>query len=161
MSDNFSGDSRYQQISEAYALDAVDFARNNFKTNLNWSDSSVSEVEKILGVLHEQLAVAKPTDQQIAQFAKMFGSYIGEVFRKNHGATWGLVTLQGQTFPGLKASGFEVGLFWPWGKSENRIRNGPEDNVWHYYQVLMEKNGTPIRDEALAKKSWWAKLRGA
>jgi hypothetical protein len=37
------------------------------------------------------------------QFAKMFGCYIGEVYRENHGATWGLVEMDGQRFPGLKA----------------------------------------------------------
>ena len=45
----------------------------------------------------------KPSDEQVMVFAKMFGSYIGEVYRKNHGANWGLVAMDGQCFPGMKA----------------------------------------------------------
>ncbi len=50
-----------------------------------------------------------------------------------------MIELQGSTFPGLKADG-EAGLFWPWGKVQNRIITGPEDNVWDYYQVLVTRN---------------------
>jgi hypothetical protein len=139
MTDNFSGDPKIQQIAEAYALDAVDFAKNNFKINLDWSDGSVAHIETILGIFHDQITTSKPSKEQVYQFAKLFGSYVGEVFRRNHGATWGLVTLQGQSFPGLKADG-AAGLFWPWGRAQNRLTDGPNDNIWHYYQDLIEKD---------------------
>jgi hypothetical protein len=32
------------------------------------------------------------------------------------------------------------GMFWPWGKTENRIRNGAEDSVTFYYQALVAKS---------------------
>ena len=75
------------------------------------------------------LAKAKPADELIREFSRMWGSYLGEVYRKNHGATWGRVTHGDQSFPGMKAT--FGSLFWPWGRVENRLRNGPEDNVWH------------------------------
>jgi hypothetical protein len=74
-------------------------------------------------------------------FAKMFGSYIGEVYRKNHGATWGLVEMAGQRFPGLKSESAASTLFWPWGRPQNRLVDGAENNVWHYYSDLVKNHG--------------------
>ena len=37
-------------------------------------------------------------------FAKGFGSYVGEVFRRNHGGEWGMVTLGDHRFPGLRTT---------------------------------------------------------
>ncbi len=93
--------------------------------------------------------------------AKVLGSYVGEVFRRNHGATWGMVDLEGQSFPGLKASG-QAGLFWPWGRVQNRIRNGPQDNVWQYYRHLVEKSGAspPSPPAGHEKTNWWRRLLG-
>ena len=139
MSESFSSNADVQKIAELYALDAIDFARANFKLELDWTDGSVAHIESMLAVFHEQKAAVQPTDEQVLLFSKMFGSYVGEVFRRNHGARWGMVSLHGNTFPGLAADG-EAGLFWPWGRAQNRINNGPEDNVWHYYQLLVRRN---------------------
>lgn len=161
MPEAFAEDPKVQQVAEAYAQDAVDFARNQFKLSLDWSDASVAHIEAMLAVLHEQMAAAKPSAEQIFQFAKLFGSYVGEVFRRNHGATWGITTLEGQSFPGLKASG-AAGLFWPWGRAQNRIQNGPEDSVWHYYQHLISRNGTSSAPlpETPKRATWWQRQRG-
>jgi hypothetical protein len=51
---NFTPDSEIQQIAEAYALDARDFAERAFRTTLDWSDSSVEKVEVILDKLYRQ-----------------------------------------------------------------------------------------------------------
>jgi hypothetical protein len=140
MEEPFAEDPKIQQIAEAYALDAIDFAAEHFRRTLDWSDASVAHIEAIMGSLHRDLARANPSDKQVIQFARMFGSYVGEVFRRNHGAAWGIVTLGGQSFPGLRASK-QGALFWPWGRAQNRLRNGAEDNVWHYYQTLVEDDG--------------------
>ena len=87
MSKGFTEDPKIQQIAEAYSLDAVDFANDNFQIKLDWSDKSVSQIESILEIFHDQLASADPSEEQIFQFAKIFGSYVGEVYRRNHGAT--------------------------------------------------------------------------
>lgn len=134
-SESFIADADTQRMNEAYALDAVDAARANFGVELDWSDESIGAVEEMLGELHEQIASA-PSDDAIWSFAKAFGSYTGEVYRRNHGATWGIVVLDGDRFPGMQAAG-SCQLFWPWGKAHNRLVNGPEDNVLHYYQVLV------------------------
>ncbi|HYN15999.1 MAG TPA: hypothetical protein VES66_09475 [Terriglobales bacterium] len=141
----FEPDSRIEQIAEAYALDAVDLARERFHIALDWSDASVQDVESILKRLHEQISHAKPSAEQVSQFAKTFGSYVGEVFRRNHGARWGMVSLGNDSFPGLQAKRTRA-EFWPWGKVQKRLVNGPEDNVWHYFQILAAEDG---RTEAI------------
>lgn len=140
-SEHFEPDTQVQQMAEAYALDAVDYARDGFRTRLDWSDDSIRQVEAVLTRLHNDMPAAKPSEEQIMGMAKMFGSYIGEVFRKNHGATWGWVSLQSERFPGLRVATRDV-LFWPWGRVYKRIMNGPEDNVWHYY-VMHVKETSP------------------
>ncbi len=125
-----------QQIAEAYALDAVDLARDNFGNTLDWSDASVSSVEDMLAELYTQRGVARPSEDQVWTVAKAFGSYIGEVFRRNHGATWGMTSVNGEALPGIQGSN-SCALFWPWSKVFGRLSNGSEDNVWTYYQVLM------------------------
>ncbi|MES2024113.1 MAG: hypothetical protein V4448_01020 [Pseudomonadota bacterium] len=136
---DFSTDKNIQKVAGAYSLDAVEFAKKQFGVNLDWSDESMQQVEKILSKMHESyLATSpRPTDEQVMSFAKAFGSYIGEVYRRNHGAEWGLVDINGQKFPGLKT---KFGTkFWPWGKASSRIIEGPENNVQHYYQILLTR----------------------
>jgi hypothetical protein len=151
----FTEDGRYQAIAEAYALDAVDFARDNMKVELDWSDQSIERLESILDVFRRDMAKAKPSDEQLQGFSKMWGSYLGEVYRRNHGGTWGLVSDDGNTFPGMRsASGalfwpwgrVEQSLgkaprkfTWPWGRAEKRLQAARENNVWHYYLSLIDR----------------------
>jgi hypothetical protein len=137
---SFTPDDKIQKIAEAYSLDACDFLTDHFNAKLDWSDSSVQQIESVLDTFHKDIANAKPTDEQIMGFSKMFGSYIGEVYRKNHGATWGIVHMNGESFPGLKAD-LDGTLFWPWGRTRNRLVDGAENNVWHYYSQLPTKPG--------------------
>lgn len=133
---NFTADPGIAQIAEAYALDAQDFAqRAALGPPLDRSDASIQHVEAILETLYDQKDIDNPSPEEIFKHAKMFGSYVGEVYRQNHGAVWGMVALDGEDFPGL-CTGAGV-LFWPWGKVDKRLSVGPEDNVWHYYQVMV------------------------
>lgn len=136
---SFLSDPNVQKVAEAYALDAVEFSKKNFGITLDWTDASISNVEKALALMHTSYTktTPKPTDKQVMSFAKGFGSYVGEVYRRNHGAEWGIVSLGGQKFPGLRTkSGTN---FWPWGRALNRITQGPENNVVDYYKTLLAK----------------------
>jgi hypothetical protein len=138
-SPSFVADSKIQQIAEAYSADAVDFAKSQFGVTLDWSEASIASVERFLAQMHTSYLTTKPrpTEEQVMSFAKAFGSYIGEVYRRSHGGEWGMVTLEGQSFPGLRTrSGVN---FWPWGRALNRIMQGPENNVADYYKVLLER----------------------
>ncbi len=160
MSDDFAPDPNIQKIAEAYALDAVDFAKDNLNTHLDWSDESVNKIESILAIFHDQIGQAEPPEEKILQFSKMFGSYVGEVYRKNHGATWGMVTLGDESFPGMKDERSGV-KFWPWGRARNRIAQGPGDSIWDYYNYLLSETGDNSEDGVVGKarpqrkRPWW------
>jgi hypothetical protein len=149
---SFVPDENIQKIAMAYAFDAVEFAWDRFQVMLDWSDSSIQHVETLLQRFHQELPKAKPSEEKILQFSKMFGSYIGEVFRNNHGGYWGMVTLGDEPFPGIRAMNRSKGLFWPWARVRNRIVNGIEDNVWHSYQSLVERFGRRVQASAVSAK---------
>lgn len=136
---SFVADPNVQKIATAYALDAVDLARSQFGISLDWSDASIEKVEKALVKMHASYIATtpRPTPEQVMSFSKGLGSYVGEVYRRNHGGEWGMVSLNGQKFPGLRT---KAGTnFWPWGRVSNRITDGDENNVLDYYRVLLQK----------------------
>ena len=139
-SETFRSDDNLAAVAAAYCLDCLDVARLNFDTNLDGSEASIALVEQMLGRLHEQLQIARPTEAQIGAFAKMFGSYVGEVYRLKHGAEWGVVRVDDKEFPGMQAAANGL-QFWPWERAYNRIVDGPENNMWHYYLALLAQTG--------------------
>jgi hypothetical protein len=129
-------------IMQAYAEDAVDFARDRFNVGLDFTESSLESVEQILGTLHDALPrtmLAKllrrgPSRDEVWQMAKVWGGYLGEVIRHHWGGEW---TTETDAYPGtvitLRVRGTDV---FPPAKVHKRLTNGPEDNIWFYYQVL-------------------------
>jgi hypothetical protein len=136
---SFSPDPKIQKIAEAYSLDTVDFSMKQFGIKLDWSDASIANVEQALAQMNSSYVgtTPKPTDDQVMSFAKAYGSYVGEVYRRNHGGEWGMVTLGGNRFPGMRTT--SGASFWPWGRAFNRITKGAEDNVTDYYMALLKK----------------------
>ncbi|WP_394794526.1 hypothetical protein [Armatimonas sp.] len=124
---------------------AVQNAKTEFGVTLNYSPKSVMKVEEILGRLHEQHARTPLTDEAIARQALRFGVYVGEVIRRKQGGQWEMAELDGFdpmafqiTYPhhdGKEGTSFPVNWC---GK---RIYNGPEDNVWHKFHLLVEGGG--------------------
>ncbi|WP_053937432.1 hypothetical protein [Amantichitinum ursilacus] len=138
----FDANPEVQQAATVYAQSAVEHAKKAFDMTLDGSEASIAQVEVALGKLHDSYAQAaqKPTDDQVMTFAKAYGSYIGEVFRRSHGADWGLLSWDGKVFPGLRA---KTGLeFWPWLRAFNRIEHGGEDNISDYYASLTKTDAS-------------------
>jgi hypothetical protein len=136
---SFVADVSVQQSAETHALDAVNYSEKRWGVKLDWTDGSIAHVEKILALVHKSFVTAtpKPTEDQAMGYATIFGSYIGEVYRRNHGAEWGMVSLGGQQFPGLQTkSGVN---FWPSVRALKRITGGAENNVEDYYRLLLTK----------------------
>jgi hypothetical protein len=140
MNETFRSDDNIARIAAAYCLDCIDVARLNFDTELDGSEASIALVEQMLGRLHDQLQIARPSEAQIGAFAKMFGSYVGEIYRLKYGAEWGIVRVGEKDFPGMQASTNAL-RFWPWERAYNRIVDGPENNMWHYYLALLQQTG--------------------
>jgi hypothetical protein len=132
----------------AYAEDAVDFVRTNLQAELDYSEQSIEVIEAVLGALHDQMPADlraqcsedAPPPPVIDQFAKAFGGYIGEVMRRHWGGRW---KDQSNAYPGELHYTLELkagGDVWPHYKAGKRLINGPEDNVWDYFQYLKEKS---------------------
>jgi hypothetical protein len=123
------------KLGEAYALDMVDFAKATIDVDLDWSDASVEIVEEMANGLHQQYLKDNPPEEQVRQSWMMLGCYIGEVAYRNHGCTWGWITMDGNRFEDLQSP--DGKLFWPAGKARGRLLTGSEDNLWHYFQVVV------------------------
>jgi hypothetical protein len=136
-SSSFVANQDVQKVAEAYTVEAINFSQTQFGIKLDGTDSSVANVEKALALLHSSYSTTKPkpTEEQIMSFAKALGSYVGEVYRRNHGAEWGIVTLDGEAFPGMQSKSGTT--FWPWVRAFNRITQGEQDNMADYYKLLI------------------------
>jgi hypothetical protein len=137
----FTPDAQLGKAAEGLALDAVDVARESFGVTLDWTDGSILQVEKVLDRMYRKRAAEHPQPDVVARVVRSFGSYIGEVYRRNHGASWGMVSMGGSSFPGLETTAGN--RFWPWGRVQRRLENGPEDNVADYYRALVRDDASP------------------
>jgi hypothetical protein len=132
----------------AAASDGVLYAEQRFGISLDYSTGSMEKLEVLLTKLHDsiprgffaKLTKPAPSAQDMNRVAMMLGGYIGEVIRRNAGGgTW---TTESEAFPGEEVITFRTtsGLdLWPHAKVLKRLENGPEDNVWHYFQVLRKQ----------------------
>lgn len=142
MDGGFREDGRFGEIAGAYALDAVDHAARYGK--LDFSDESVAVVERVLGLLSATEGLEKPGDETVLLMCKMYGCYVGEVYRRNHGGIWGLCpSAPGNSpTPAMKAPRSGT-ICWPLARVHKRIKEGPEANVEHYYQAWVAKYTEP------------------
>lgn len=135
----------------AYAEDAVDFALSEYGVELDYSPASVEHVENMLAKLHDSMVPSgvwarlfklPPLPEQVDQVSKMFGGYIGEVFKYNYGGEW---SMDDKTVPGETDYSFNVQghTIWPHFKCGKRLVDGPEENVRTYFSVLT-KDMTPL-----------------
>lgn len=135
----FTIDPNLGKVADAYAADCVSFLAANLSVHLDYSAASVAAVEQCLEVFHAQKAAA-PGEQHIQQFSKMFGSYLGETYRRLYGGEWGV---DGDRQPAFRTpSGL---VCYPWTRAYRRITNGYEDNVAHWFQYLVENGGAPAQ----------------
>lgn len=134
------------EAMSAAAADAVAYAGQQFGIALDYSEESVERVEQLLGKLYDsiprgflsKLTKRSPSPKDLERMATMVGAYIGEVVRRNLGGTW---KLESSAFPGQQMLTFQTedGIeMWPQVRVSKRLANGPEDNVWHYFQGLNE-----------------------
>lgn len=138
MANTFKKDDQIRKTAEAYGKDTVEYAQKHFGLKLDMSDASIEKLERMFADLDQDRTATPPSIERTGEFSKMFGSYVGEVYRRNHGAEWGLITsAKGETFPGLKAKDGQ--LFWPWGAVQARLMQGTKDSVTAYYRSLLTK----------------------
>ena len=125
-------------IYSGYALDAVDFVRDNYGQKLDFSDESVKIVEAALTDLYDDMATAKPSEEQIETMAKMFGGYIGAVMVEGHGWHWKSTGQNELDYPMITVVDGDY-HYLVVAKAYKRLINGPEDNVWDAFYIILNK----------------------
>lgn len=85
----FKADSTVPEIAEAYYQDCIQMVKGQFQLDLDGSDESIKHIEFVLDNLSEHVRANGMDKNRVYNFAKMFGFYIGEVYKRNHGGvTW-------------------------------------------------------------------------
>ena len=112
---------------------AIEYAQN-FNKKLDFSENSIADLEEILDWYSKDIAVSKPTENQIWSMSIIFGSYLGETLLKNglteKGFTWGKE--ESSNVPLLiKDDGCYIT---PNDKVYKRLVNGSEDSVIAFCQ---------------------------
>jgi hypothetical protein len=127
-------------MMRAYSEDAIDLA-SQMNIDLDFSEESLNKLDQILEKYHigipkglKKLFNKSPSEEQIAQMAKIWGGYLGETIIKQLGGSWTMST----SFDNAVAIKIGESEIYPPAKIYKRIINGSEDNVAIYYQVLKQ-----------------------
>ncbi|WP_222708603.1 hypothetical protein [Paenibacillus sp. N3.4] len=122
----------------AYSEDAVELA-GKMGLQLDFSEESLKIIDEILERYHQGIpkGIKKifskgPSEDQIIQMSKIWGGYVGEVFRRNLGGYWEMSKKIDNAIV-LRINSTEL---FPPAKVNKRIVNGKEDGIYFYYQVL-------------------------
>lgn len=125
----------------AYAADAVEYA-GKLKKDFDYSEESVQILEDICALLHkkktlnfwQRLVEKPPSEKNIIEMSSRLGAYLGEVIRKKMGGEWKVEDPTGEGNTMVLQIG-EMKIF-PVARVYYRLKNGAENNVWHYFQNI-------------------------
>jgi predicted dehydrogenase len=124
------------QLMLEHAARAVETARDEFRINLDFSEQSLSEVDRILTAMYfnrDRGLVArllnKSQEQEIREQAKTWGGYVGEILRRKWGGRWHTTPLPGgEVRIYLKLSGSNR---YPVDEVYKRLTEGPQRSGLH------------------------------
>lgn len=119
-----------QDSMTKFAKQAVAFAKQGFKINLDFSDNSIKDLERILEIFYGSFTPGQePTEDELQNAAIIWGAYLGETLRRNYGGEWAVEN----EISVLKIANFKI---FPPSKIYKRLTNGPEDNVAFYFDAF-------------------------
>lgn len=127
----------YDSVGEmvhSYAEQAVTLA-HSFNAQFDYSENSLMELESILSSLAREMRASKPSDDDVSELCKVWGSYLGEVVRRRFGGEWSIETYPGKQFATLTLNVNGNKLF-PSMKVHRRLTEGENDNVWRFYRMV-------------------------
>jgi hypothetical protein len=85
---------------------------------------------------------SKPSDDDVSEICKVWGSYLGEVVRRRFGGDWSIETYPGKQFATLTLTVNGNKLF-PSMKIHRRLTEGDGDNIWNFYKMVKTKLENP------------------
>lgn len=117
------------EMAEAYAEQAVRTAAG-LNCLLDYSEESLMRMETILD--QPSIQQAQP---DISETCKIWGSYLGEVVRRQFGGDWSIETYPGKQFATLTLTVNGSRLF-PSMKVHRRLTQGTDESLWSFYQMV-------------------------
>ena len=124
------------EMMKAYAEEAVRVAWNDHRQRLDWSASSVDVLEKILD---------GQSSQELEFQTRLWGSYFGEVTRRQFSGEWELTQYPGgvAAVPTLTVGGARL---YPLMKVYRRLTLGPGENLSIFYQMISGRLPGPSKE---------------
>jgi len=123
-------------MMQAFAEQAVRLGRE-FKVNLDYSERSLEEVERLLARFHDELTSANP-GSKLEEMSKIWGGYLGEVVRRRFGGEWSIEKYPAGDFLIVTLNVNGARLF-PSMKVHKRLTEGSSENIWSFYQSVRAK----------------------
>ncbi len=129
------------QMMQGYAEDAVRSARHR-NVNLDYSEQSVEEIERLLGELHDEMQSSAPSgsssssqtaEQWLDETSRIWGGYFGEVVRRRFGGEWTVEKYPAGDFLIVTLNVNGAKLF-PAMKIHKRLTEGAVENLVLFYQ---------------------------
>src|SRR4051812_37077340 len=109
-------------VMRAYAADTVKYAKRQYGIDLDYSETSLEQIDRILddrtqGAVIEADKLTPEQQEDLWVYCKMIGGYVGEVIIRNLGGAWQTKELDsGSSSVRLMAAG--------------KIEGSPPDSVW-------------------------------
>jgi hypothetical protein len=117
------------------AADAIKLTDTDFCEALDFTEESVATVEHLVDDIHYALPKGK-TPENVDLLCRLWGAYLGEVFRKNVGGEWTI--WKGQSGEAIALKCGRVTIF-PHDKVRKRLTAGVEHNLKDYYQAFRDQ----------------------
>ena len=131
-------DNQWSLYAQKMCVTAIEYA-NEFNKKLDYSENSIADLEEILDWYSKDIAISKPTENQIWSMSIIFGSYLGETLLKNgfskKGFEWG--NEPSFSIPLLIRN--DGSYLTPNDKVYKRLVNGSEDSVVSFYRFATKE----------------------
>ena len=125
-------------FAQKMCVTAVEYAKE-FNKKLDYSETGIADLEEILDLYSKDIAISKPTENQIWSIAIIFGSYLGEALLRNglsqKGFAWGREASSNVPLL-IKDGGSYLA---PNDKVYKRLVNGSEDSVVSFYRFAVKE----------------------
>lgn len=131
-------DNRWSLYAQKMCVTAIEYA-NEFNKKLDYSENSIADLEEILDWYSKDIAISKPTENQIWSMSVIFGSYLGETLLKNalskNDFEWGKEPSSNIPLLIRKDGSYLT----PNDKVYKRLVNGREDSVVSFYRFATKE----------------------
>jgi hypothetical protein len=140
-------------LMASLAEQAVSKAKKDYNVTLDYSSTSIEQVETILGQLHEQHQAQSFSEARLTEEINIWGAYIGEVAKRIRAGRWQRDSaVSGKDTTPLVHDGQNESYPLAW--VYKRITNGLEDNVRSKFELSYMREKFKVLDlEKMSKEA--------